>query len=237
MLCPGRIILTCLLVVVMAGCSSEKTTVERSFWPDGSTREEWREKVTADGKAVKHGAYRSWNEDGQLVEEGQFMMSQRSGRWITWYGTEPNAKRREGGYLQGEMDGIWYIWMPPSHDSHGMRSHGMDSSDDSSFAEYADSTQTAEHSDSIQAVEPGRERKPNKREEYRSGQAHGSFVSWYPNGQTADSMGYADGRLEGKYVMYHENGRIATEAVYSKGARQGSQSYWDEEGNLLRTVE
>lgn len=240
MLSSGRITLFCLTSLLIAACASDQSSIKHTFWPDGTPKEEWHEKTASDGKTVKHGPCRSWNEDGLLVEEGQYLMSQPSGRWTTWYGTEPNSKHTEGEYLNGEMDGVWYFWMPSSHDLHAM--HSIDSTDDSSHAGMIDSTMTDHSShagmiDSTRATGPKPERKPHKREEYRSGQAHGSFISWYHSGQTADSMGYANGQLEGEYVIYHENGTKATEAFFIKGVRQGPQTYWDESGNPLRTVE
>lgn len=42
------------------------------------------------GKLVKHGVWRSWNEDGSLNKEGTYVYGEQDGEWKFWYPGVPN---------------------------------------------------------------------------------------------------------------------------------------------------
>lgn len=228
--------------LVAISCGSDNTRTQSTTWPDGSVKERWQEQKLDDGSFDRQGRYRSRFEDGRLNEEGNYEAGQKTGKWTTWYGTEPNKKRMEGEFLKGEMHGTWHYWM--NHDHAAMMAHAdsmrSDSSNDTaSMAHHynADSAAVSDSGDSARGTPETAEHRPHKREEYSHGKPNGIFISWHPDGQVADSMGYVDGLLHGTYKLYHQNGQIATEAVYDMGARQGAQTFFGEDGSVIRREE
>lgn len=216
---PGTVpvLLWVTTLLCSAGCADRQMETRTSAWPDGSLKEEWNVRRQADGSFMREGSYRSWHLSGRVYEEGEFRGDQRAGTWRSWYDTEPAAKNSEGAYVEGEKDGPWEYWMGPHH------AHVMGVSADLHPADHmcgsADRTQSVTHAAQL--------------EHYRLGVPHGTWLSWYPGGQIADSVGYENGQLEGRVVSYHENGRPAALAIYRHGVRLVGLTMWDKEGNVL----
>ncbi len=76
--------------------------------------------------------------------------------------------------------------------------------------------------------------KPHKRQAYKTGKAHGLWISWHSERQVADSVYYVDGKPEGKVVSYFADGSLASEAHYVEGALVGEVKIWNEAGELIK---
>jgi antitoxin component YwqK of YwqJK toxin-antitoxin module len=201
---------------LILGCGTQPVPSGSTYWPDGSPREEWARVVPAEGDTVRHGAYRSWYESGVLRELGEFEHGKRSGSWTRWYDATPAAKLWEGNYVSDLKEGRWTFWRDPSHVHDGTSTH-----------DHSDSQ--AHHSTTATSPDSA----PLKHEHYRSGVAHGVWISWYMNGQTADSMMYEAGQLEGHWRSYHPNGTRQSESTYLHGSLQNSILMWDSLGTPL----
>jgi len=67
---------------------------------------------------------------------------------------------------------------------------------------------------------------------YKDGKEHGSFVSYFSNGQL-ESKGIFIGRIQdGLHENYYENGRLATKVFYKDGEQHGPHEIYYEDGKL-----
>ncbi len=101
-------------------------------WPGGSKKAEYEVELDEQGLERKHGAFRSFFEDGTSEAEGAFEHGKESGAWVLHH---PNGARAaagafadglksgpwetffadgtpesKGGYVRGAMDGRWTFW-------------------------------------------------------------------------------------------------------------------------------
>lgn len=80
----------------------------------------------AQGKAMQHGAWTAWHENGQKMEQGTFDFGQRVGKFVAWHAN--GQKASEGSYVSGKQHGRWVWWHPngqkqtDGHYSNGRRS-------------------------------------------------------------------------------------------------------------------
>lgn len=204
-----------LTAAALAGCGAQPLPPQTSSWPDGSPKEEWTRTVNSDGDTLHHGTYRSWHASAVLHDQGKFEQGLRVGAWTRWYDIDPPAKLWEGEYVAGQKEGRWTFWPNPAH------AHMQASAD--------------AHADGHDHHSSHAESRPLKYENYRAGVAHGEWISWYMNGQVADSMMYEDGHLEGLSLTFHPNGTRQSEAAYLTGALQRSIQMWDSLGNPIVT--
>jgi len=200
-----------LSAAAFTGCGTQPLTPETINWPDGSPKEEWTRSVNSSGDTLHHGTYRSWHASAVLHDQGEYARGKRVGTWTRWYDIDPPLKLWEGEYVAGRKEGRWTFWPNPAH------AHMQTS---------ANSHAEGHHSSHA-------ELKPLKYEQYHAGLAHGEWISWYMNGQVADSMMYSEGHLEGLSRTYHPNGTRQSEATYLKGALQSSIQIWDSLGNPI----
>ena len=193
----------CAAALLLTACSGTQTKERVLYWADGTLREQWTEVQWPDGHVQREGSYRSWYESGQLREEGHITSDRRAGIWTEWYDHPTPARLREGEYVNGDRHGRWVYWHNPAH---AAAHHGHTGA--------------------------GQQMAVLKVEELEHGVPHGVWISWYPDGQVSDSMGYVNGVLDGRSVSYHPNGRKASEAEYAGGQRRSGPLVWDSTGVL-----
>jgi hypothetical protein len=63
---------------------------------------------------------------------------------------------------------------------------------------------------------------------------HGTFTTWYDNGQKEYEGTYVRGQLDGLARSWHRNGQQWTEEHYAAGQRAGVRYAWDEKGVLRK---
>lgn len=71
------------------------------------------------------------------------------------------------------------------------------------------------------------EGRPRKREEYREGVRHGTWVEWR-DGRKVEEHRYVEGRLHGTSLSWHPDGSRACETEYERGTARRN-ACWDEE--------
>lgn len=214
-------LLLAILLLSLIGCSSDDKLTEKTAWPDGTVKEEWAFRRLSDSLSVREGKFAAYYESGNKHETGSYLNDRKTGLWTIHYDSPDSPRLMEGSFVEGEMDGIWTFWMNPSHQHHMV--HSPDSSADS-----------ADTSHMMQMPDSGATEPPyTKQAAYRRGKAHGAWISWHPNRQVADSMGYVDGRLEGLNVSYYENGQKLSLGNYSGGILVGDRSFWNEDGSPI----
>jgi MORN repeat variant len=67
-----------------------------------------------------------------------------------------------------------------------------------------------------------------------SGEMHGTYQAWHPNGAVADNGNYVHGKRTGVWRSYYDNGTEREETTWIDGVQQGALRQWDSEGHLLR---
>ncbi len=70
--------------------------------------------------------------------------------------------------------------------------------------------------------------------EYRNDVEVGRFTWWYQNGQKATEGEYQIGKPDGQWTWWHQNGQKATQGSYALGNPTGRWSGWDDTGRLTR---
>src|SRR6478735_2756107 len=63
---------------------------------------------------------------------------------------------------------------------------------------------------------------------------HGSYKSFYPNGNVEMEGKFDDGKRSGIFFEYHENGKLSRKISYVNGLRHGVVEVYDEEGNPVQ---
>ena len=79
--------------------------------------------------------------------------------------------------------------------------------------------------------------KPSDRVEFKKTEqgevAHGSYSSWWPNGQLATQGEYSDGQQHGAWLGWYPNGRPEFEAHFDLGVLNGVWREWRENGSPI----
>ena len=67
-------------------------------------------------------------------------------------------------------------------------------------------------------------------ENYANGKLHGTYETFYKNGQLIESVHYEHGLRNGKSFTYYPNGKKSGEFVYNNDKLHGEVKYYDVEG-------
>jgi hypothetical protein len=77
--------------------------------PSGAVRFRYARVLSPDGKSwIRHGLFRAYSEDGQLVSEGMYVNGLEEGRWRDFHSNGHLAA--EGSYSAGKEHGVWRHW-------------------------------------------------------------------------------------------------------------------------------
>jgi len=82
---------------------------------------------TTQGKDERHGVWRTFFENGQTQQEGEYRNDLQVGKSVWWYSN--GQKASEGGFVDGKQDGAWVWWHPNGQKkTEGEYNHGAPSS-------------------------------------------------------------------------------------------------------------
>lgn len=95
------------------------TVTVRDYHPNGWLYTERVEKLTPDGKRVRHGPLAAWFENRQLMFTGEYTDGKKSGRWVYW--NDMGAREREGEQEDDRREGEWREW----HANGQLKSQGL----------------------------------------------------------------------------------------------------------------
>ncbi|MCA9199308.1 MAG: hypothetical protein KDA87_17300 [Planctomycetales bacterium] len=138
---------------------------------------------------INHGTWKEFDEQGNVLIEGEYRFGQRVGKWIRWYDDPGQVKfltyapfnqstrpfKSEAEFVDDKLDGTWTI---------------MDE-DGRVFAEWS----------------------------FAAGRRHGKSTWWYANNQSMREITYRDGVLDGTLKEWDANGTPVTEVEYKDGRR------------------
>jgi antitoxin component YwqK of YwqJK toxin-antitoxin module len=103
-----------LLFTTVSALAWEATIVDtfETHWENGNLKERWTAtNFTGNEKGFrKDGLYQSWYENGQMSEEGEYVLDVQNGEWITWY--EDGMRKEQITYRVGKRHGRHMIWHP-----------------------------------------------------------------------------------------------------------------------------
>lgn len=70
--------------------------------------------------------------------------------------------------------------------------------------------------------------------EMSNGKRHGTWESFFYNGQPWTINNFQHGELHGEYIMYNKDGSLKLQGHYTNGKESGHWKYFDQEGTLVR---
>jgi antitoxin component YwqK of YwqJK toxin-antitoxin module len=92
-------------------CQSEEPAlhVAEIPYPSGAVRFRYARILSSDGKRwVRHGLFRAYSEDGELISEGSYSNGREEGLWRDFH--ENGQIAAEGFYVAGKEHGLWRFW-------------------------------------------------------------------------------------------------------------------------------
>lgn len=72
--------------------------------------------------------------------------------------------------------------------------------------------------------------------QFRFGERHGQWVSFFPTGKTWSEMQYDKGSREGQNIVYYENGDKRYEGFYKNDMQDSLWTYYDSIGKVVTKV-
>lgn len=215
------LLLLTLFALMFPFCTKEVKKNRKVFYENGILKEQYTLVYLDDSTAVREGLYKSFYLSGNKSDEGMYSNDLKIGKWTKWYDSDPSVKNMEGEFVDGKMHAEWFFWMSPK----------MATSVPTELAPADTTIDTVE----VQAefIHPD----PMKKVTFNMGVLDGLSVSYYPNGQMADSITYLNGELNGLLRYFHPNGQIASEIEYDNSIPVSSQKFWDDRGNLINEID
>jgi antitoxin component YwqK of YwqJK toxin-antitoxin module len=158
--------------------------------------EEYCVRIAESGPPVKHGPYRKWAANGNLILEGRYEEGKQQGRWSEYYDSGRDKRIIE--YEDGVYDGAWTKWYE-------------------SGQKWAEGTyrEGKKHGRGRFWYESGQLKADGL---YRDDIREGKSTNWYESGQIRSVGNYVDGKRDGPWIDYHEEGQ-AIESVYEAGQK------------------
>lgn len=209
--------------------SAEVETIKERY-PNGKVKVEREVAQDDEGNYHNHGMWKTWDDRGNLVAQGEYDHGSRTGIWIRWYrdvketpvlGQRPYSSFTgpfisQASFDAGQLDGAWTVFDSKKNKicqfefSHGKR-HGM-------------STWWHTNGHKLREIE------------FRDGEIHGQVIEWNPEGTLLVKESYKDGRkLAPRVVSKHPDGSKKAEGVFLS-AREVEQTPDDWWTFRLRTV-
>ncbi|MDD2622762.1 MAG: hypothetical protein WC142_04490 [Bacteroidales bacterium] len=188
-----------------------------------------------DDNGYKQGYWKEYyEEDGALRAEGEYLNTRPVKVWKYYF--PDGSIEIQGRYNKnGQKDGEWH-WFYPDGKVLMIENYDNGSYDGPQFSldEKGDTLMFGEYEEGL---EVGRFIYWNdsvlEERFYLSGQKHGQWKTYYPNGQLKTLIPFEYDFQEGKTIYYHENGRVKAEYPYRDGLLHGISYIYNEEGVLL----
>jgi antitoxin component YwqK of YwqJK toxin-antitoxin module len=186
-------------------------------WPSGARKAEYEVARDERGAEVKHGAFRSFHEDGTLESEGAFEQGRESGAWTFFH---PNGARAAfGRFADGLRSGPWETFFPDgSPESQGSYVRGARSGRWTFWR--ADGTKDLAAS-GIYRIEVHRPRDGERhyRGYFVDNLRQGTWTSYWPDGTVQLEGHFEAGKRSGRWVFAHPDGTPS--ALLLSGEYQG----------------
>ncbi|MFV2070027.1 MAG: toxin-antitoxin system YwqK family antitoxin [Pirellulales bacterium] len=187
----------------------------------------------------------------------------RDGKWMWWYAN--GRKMREVEYRDGDIDGTYQEWNPEGKlvisdryqegrklarkvihyagslkQSEGMYLHaklvvrGDDDWWNCSLAVFATQGSDEKHGTWTSWYKNGQVKLEGK---YDHDMQVDTFTWWHPNGQKAAEGGYRDGKQVDKWTWWHKNGLKAIQGDFNLGTPASRWTWWQEDGKVAQKAD
>ena len=197
--------------------------VIKERFPNGSIKIERSVTQDAHGNYINHGPWKTWDQSGRLVAQGDFDHGQRTGTWVRWYRTAIEAELlntppyeqfinpfiSQAAFKAGRLHGAWTIYDSKMHKISQWhfvdgRRHG---------------TSTWWHATG----------KKMREVTYRDGEIEGQLLVWNPDGALKTKETYQDGRKLAEKVTHHNGGQKKSAGTYlfAKEVEQTPDDWWN----------
>ncbi len=196
-----------------------------------------------------HGLFRVWSEDGQLLQEKNFLHGELDGEQHEYYAN--GRMKLSHRYVAGKQDGMQQEWF-----ENGKASLAVcykDGQLDGPQKRWYEDGQLQEEASYQNGVQHGIQRQWYDNGHLRiekpmtQGQLNGTLRSWSPTGQIVFEKSYRDGKEDGLTRSWHENGTPAEVATFKAGKLEGSRELFHptgvkallcyyKEGNLIDDI-
>jgi antitoxin component YwqK of YwqJK toxin-antitoxin module len=170
--------------------SGEKETeLIKERFPNGTIQIERQVTQDPQGNYINDGSWKTWDQRGNLVAQGQYDAGERTGTWVRWYRTVTEAnilsqapyKQFAGPFISqatfknDKLDGLWTIY-------------------------------------------DGKMRKISQWT-FTDGKRHGPSTWWYPNGKKMREALFKDGDMDGLYIESAPDGSVSARETYQEGRK------------------
>ncbi|MGD9720967.1 MAG: toxin-antitoxin system YwqK family antitoxin [Pirellulales bacterium] len=203
--------------------SSENEAIKERY-PDGRIKVQREVTQDASGNYLNHGAWKMWDQRGNLMAQGQYHYGDRTGTWIRWYRSVSEApllrtapyKDYAGPFVSqatfqnGKLNGYWTIYDGKLRKISQWR--------------FVDGRR---HGLSIWYHANGRKMREI---EFREGDIDGHLLEWAVDGSATTKEAYQGGRKLGQKTTHHADGKSKkAEGMYlfAKDAEKTADDWWE----------
>lgn len=201
-----------LLIIIAATLTScSKTVTVKTKYETGTPMEEYQ--VLKSDSEIKHGLYKRYNKEEQVVEKASYENGKLNGTRILYY---PNGNTEIiETYLMDNFDGEYKSY----YESGNISSKGLYKNNYmvEPWQYYYDL--------------PGE--KIKEIINYEENIENGPYKEFYENGNVMAEGVYKDELDNGPFKSYYENGELEMEGTYLNGRKNGIFKMYDEDGNFI----
>lgn len=209
-------------IAVDRGKANTDIEVIRQRHPNRTVKIEREVIRDADDNYVNHGAWKMWDNQGELVAEGRYRDGKRQGDWTAWFLENESKlfaqapfKHFQAPFVsrttfeEGRLHGVWTI-----HDAQ-----------DRKVCEWNFSK--GERHGSWTSWYPGGQKM--RRLQFHQGELQGETISWDRSGKVAQKDSYESGRRLSDKVEHFSKNEKKSEGVYllAKQELAGKDDWWN----------
>ena len=172
---------------------------------------------------MPNGLFTQWNENGQRLEDGNYLDGQKDGKYTYWYSN--GQKRQELYFKAGKREGESNVWW-----SNGQKKKSGKNKNDKpigSWKYWLDNGQAADKNFSAIIKKPKKKKnirkkvkKPVKilpKKDIQTNFEDGPFVSFYDNGMIKEKGTYLINNKIGTWRAYNSKGQVLQVQSYVDG--------------------
>jgi antitoxin component YwqK of YwqJK toxin-antitoxin module len=183
-------------------------TVEE-LYPDKKLQIRRLVKRYSDDSMVNHGLYTGYYQNGQKLEEGNYVDGKKDGAWHMWYDNGQQAKVEN--YVDGQLDGQWTLL-----DKKGVKVNEV------SFK--------AGKRDGHWVTYAADGKRIHQEEDYHDNKLNGTTIMWSDDGKKVTEMHFTNGQADGLQQEWFPNGQLKRQAEYKNGKKNGKEIRWNDKG-------
>jgi antitoxin component YwqK of YwqJK toxin-antitoxin module len=167
----------------------EREVIKERF-PDGSVKVEREVAQDADANYHNHGIWKTWDQRGNLLAQGEFNHGNRCGTWVRWY--------------RNPSDVPMLTRLPYSKYNGPIISQATFDND---------------LLDGVWTIYDGKKNKISQWE-FSKGKRNGTSIWWHAGGHKMREAQYRDGELHGQLLEWSPEGTLSLKETYQAGHRQ-----------------